>query len=106
MAIFPSNIPLLSFDLLQENVTEVQNWSNFGRLADTPICLKWPALWGPKYTSWQFISLNGPPFNMDFVLEIEEIFSKRSSPGRLADPLFAKTAHNLGPQILILTIFS
>jgi hypothetical protein len=48
-----------------------------------------------------FLSLNWPPFNLDFVQEIVEIFSNWSIFGRLADSLFFKTARNMGPQILI-----
>ena len=37
-------LPPLQFDIVQENDVKSQHWSNLGRLANTPICPKLPAL--------------------------------------------------------------
>ena len=44
VAIIFKNIPPLNFDFVQENFLKSQNCLNLGRLANTPICPKWPIL--------------------------------------------------------------
>ena len=95
----------LKFDLVQENDIKCQNWSKLGWLADNPIHTKWPALWSPKYMSWQFFSENGPPFNLDIVLKMSANFQFGLFCADWQTPHMFKTARNVGPQIQELAFF-
>ena len=78
--------PSLNFDFVQEIVEKFQNWSSLGWLADTPICSERPAVWGPKYMSWQFFHKTDP-FQFTFCTINCWKFLKLGQIGQIGRPL-------------------
>ena len=98
--LFIKRIPF-EFGFCVEKCSKILKLDNSGPIGGPPNMSKTAHKMGPQIHELAIFFIKQTLFNLDFVQCMIKMFSNWSILGRLADPLFFKTADNMGPQILM-----